>query len=283
VRRPYVPVSVALSIRRAPFSAEACISGLNFLPVLCEPVFAGRGARVVSLRYLSFLHDIKLGRLLPTGVLFPHPRTPGRGLGISHSPDDVCSRRNRRRWGASRYARAAIDGGSCGAQPVPRRKAGLHDHVRISSVTARRMPFIMVDTRTVGLPGSDVRSKPYHLPLPGNSRSYVGLEICTSTAIWTRRLPIFELVPKSIAALTSSAAGCGRHRIGRGPARCAGGADSFPSNVRGWLSIDRDIGSEVARHIRDRDPDFVFAALTGIDKTSHSAGHDAPIVLTRCA
>src|SRR5206468_10734756 len=35
---------------------------------------------------------------------------------------------------------------------------------------------------------------------------------------------------------------------------------------------------KVVRRIRDERPEFVFAALTGIDKTSHAEGHDAPIV-----
>jgi arylsulfatase A-like enzyme len=52
----------------------------------------------------------------------------------------------------------------------------------------------------------------------------------------------------------------------------------FTGNVRGWLDIDRDIGDEIVRRVREERPDFVFAALTGIDKTSHAEGHDAPIV-----
>jgi arylsulfatase A-like enzyme len=52
----------------------------------------------------------------------------------------------------------------------------------------------------------------------------------------------------------------------------------FTGDVRGWLDFDRDIVDKVVRRIRDERPEFVFAALTGIDKTSHAEGHDAPIV-----
>jgi arylsulfatase A-like enzyme len=52
----------------------------------------------------------------------------------------------------------------------------------------------------------------------------------------------------------------------------------FSGNVRGWLDIDRDVVEEVVRRVRDEQPDFVFAALTGIDKSSHAEGHDSPIV-----
>ena len=49
-------------------------------------------------------------------------------------------------------------------------------------------------------------------------------------------------------------------------------------NVAGWLEIDRRIGAEVARHVREVKPRAVFAALTGIDKTSHATGHDSAAV-----
>jgi len=91
---------------------------------------------------------------------------------------------------------------------------------------------------------------------------------------------MFELVSASIAALNVISRGLPtRDRIGRGARFIARTARThFRGNVRGWLAIDRDIGGEVAEQIRKKNPDFVFAALTGIDKTSHSAGHSAPIV-----
>jgi arylsulfatase A-like enzyme len=91
---------------------------------------------------------------------------------------------------------------------------------------------------------------------------------------------IFELVPSSIAALNVIGRGLSKDgRIGRGLKFVARTARThFRGNVGGWLAIDRDIGNEVAEQIRVKQPEFVFAALTGIDKSSHSAGHEAPIV-----
>jgi arylsulfatase A-like enzyme len=91
---------------------------------------------------------------------------------------------------------------------------------------------------------------------------------------------IFELVPSSIAALNVIGRGLSKDgRIGRGLRFVARTARThFRGNVVGWLAIDRDIGNEVAEQIRVKQPEFVFAALTGIDKSSHSAGHEAPIV-----
>ena len=48
--------------------------------------------------------------------------------------------------------------------------------------------------------------------------------------------------------------------------------------MQGWLAIDREISAQVVERIRRTHPDFVFAAFTGIDKTSHSEGHTAAYV-----
>ena len=52
----------------------------------------------------------------------------------------------------------------------------------------------------------------------------------------------------------------------------------FRGNVAGWLDIDREVAASVVRRIREDRPDFVFAALTGIDKTSHAVGHEGALV-----
>jgi arylsulfatase A-like enzyme len=51
----------------------------------------------------------------------------------------------------------------------------------------------------------------------------------------------------------------------------------FRGDVGRWLDIDRDIGRTVVKHVRTRRPAFTFAAFTGIDKSSHAVGHDAPL------
>ncbi len=112
--------------------------------------------------------------------------------------------------------------------------------------------------------------------LPGNSRSYVGPEMRHVDRDLDPSAPtIFELAQSSVAALNVISRGLEpEHRIGRSLGFVARTARThFTGKVQGWLAIDREIAAEVAGQIRDKQPDFVFSALTGIDKTSHSGGH----------
>ncbi|MDF1505879.1 alkaline phosphatase family protein, partial [Roseisolibacter sp. H3M3-2] len=121
---------------------------------------------------------------------------------------------------------------------------------------------------------------------PDAARSYVGAEMRHVDRDLAPGAPtLFELAGPGLAALNV---------IGRGlpmPDPLARAADftlraartHFSGNVAGWLRIDRDIGGQVAARVRagraaGAAPRVVFCALTGIDKTSHQAGHDAPIV-----
>jgi hypothetical protein len=112
---------------------------------------------------------------------------------------------------------------------------------------------------------------------PHYSRSYVGAEMRHIDGDIDAAAPtIFELAPSSLAALNMIGRGL---RPGTRMARDARFAlraarTHFSGNVRGWLAIDREIGSGVARRVREERPAVVFAALTGIDKTSHAEGHD---------
>jgi arylsulfatase A-like enzyme len=117
----------------------------------------------------------------------------------------------------------------------------------------------------------------------GNSRSYVGSEMRHVDRDLDPGAPtLFELAGagRAIGALNVIGRGLRRgDQIGRGPAFVARAARThFRGNVAGWLSIDRHVGEEVARRVRTYHPRVVFAALTGIDKTSHAAGHEAPVV-----
>jgi hypothetical protein len=117
--------------------------------------------------------------------------------------------------------------------------------------------------------------------LPGNSRSYVGFEMRHVDGDLARNAPtIFELAPSSIAALNVIGRGLRRGDvIGRGAGFVARAARThFSGKVDGWLAIDRDVAGKVAERIRKTNPAFVFAALTGIDKTSHSEGHEGAYV-----
>jgi len=117
--------------------------------------------------------------------------------------------------------------------------------------------------------------------LPGHSRSYVGIEMRLIDGDIDPAAPtIFDLVPSSIGALNMINRGLPRtNRIGYDLPFVARTAKThFSGKVGGWLSIDKYVAGEVADQIRRKRPDFVFAALTGIDKTSHSEGHSGTYV-----
>ncbi len=134
----------------------------------------------------------------------------------------------------------------------------------------------------VGLPGlrwyDRTRKTAHGL---GNSRSYVGAEMRhIDTDLDATAPTLFELAGPSVGALSVIARGLRRsERIGRSVRFVARAARThFTGNVDGWLEIDRQVGAEVVRYVRDHRPRFAFAALTGIDKTSHATGHDSPAV-----
>ena len=117
---------------------------------------------------------------------------------------------------------------------------------------------------------------------PHYSRSYVGAEMRHMDGDLDPAAPtLFELAPSSLAALNMIGRGLdAKSRIAR-DARFAlrAARTHFSGNVSGWLAIDRDVGASVARRVREERPAVVFAALTGIDKTSHSEGHDGAATL----
>jgi hypothetical protein len=144
-------------------------------------------------------------------------------------------------------------------------------------------PFVMGRyPGPIGLPGLrwyDRQRKTCRLP--GNSRSYVGFEMQYVDSDLDPDAPtIFELVPSSIAALNVISRGLAAENVlGRGTGFVIRTAlTHFTGRVGGWLEIDRDIASQVMERISASRPDFVFAALTGIDKTSHSEGHEGAYV-----
>ncbi|MEO8193317.1 MAG: alkaline phosphatase family protein [Gemmatimonadales bacterium] len=179
----------------------------------------------------------------------------------------------------------AMSRGIIPAMSALRDEGGLHTVTSVfPSVTGPAYaPFVMGRyPGPVGLPGLrwyDRERRTCHMP--GHSRSYVGVEMRLVDRDLDPRSPtIFELARSSIAALNVIGRGLNPDdRIGRGPGFAAKTAlIHFGGRVDGWLSIDRDISSQVAEQIRRKQPDFVFAALTGIDKTSHSEGHSGAYV-----
>jgi hypothetical protein len=120
---------------------------------------------------------------------------------------------------------------------------------------------------------------------PDHARSYVGAEMRHVDADLDPAAPtLFELAGTSLGALNVIGRGLPRAaRLGRGARFALRAARThFRGDVAGWLDIDRDVGAAVAERVRaaraSERPRVVFCALTGIDKTSHARGHDAPLV-----
>ena len=121
---------------------------------------------------------------------------------------------------------------------------------------------------------------------PDSARSYVGVEMRHLDGDLDPRAPtLFELAPPGLAALNMIARGLPAvDRIARGRAFAVRAAlTHFRGDVAGWLRIDREVGAQVAAGVRaryaaGRPPQVVFCALTGIDKTSHAAGHADPLI-----
>lgn len=120
---------------------------------------------------------------------------------------------------------------------------------------------------------------------PDYTRSYVGYQMAKVDPDLQADAPtIFERVDSSLGALSVITRGLDRGaRVGAISIANVGSMiraahTHFTGNVAGWLEIDGMVAAEVAARILEQRPEFVFAALTGIDKTSHAAGHTAPIV-----
>jgi arylsulfatase A-like enzyme len=178
-----------------------------------------------------------------------------------------------------------IDGGHLPAL------AALREEGQLSTITSAfpsvtgpaYAPFLMGRyPGSVGLPGLRWYDRSRRVArLTGHARSYVGADMRFVDRDIDRASPtIFELVKPSIGALSVIGRGLRRReRIGQSPAFIArAAATHFRGNVRGWLAIDRLVGEEAAFRLRKQRARYTFIALTGIDKTSHAEGHDAPIV-----
>lgn len=180
---------------------------------------------------------------------------------------------------------AALDDGALPALARLRAEGGLHTVTSaFPSVTGPAYaPFLMGRyPGPIGLPGLRWFDRERRVAsFPHYTRSYVGSEMRKVDGDLDPDAPtLFELAGPGLAALNVIGRGLHRRsRLGRGPRFVSRAARThFSGNVRGWLQIDREIGAELARRvIRDR-PRVVFCALTGIDKTSHAEGHDAPVV-----
>jgi arylsulfatase A-like enzyme len=123
---------------------------------------------------------------------------------------------------------------------------------------------------------------------PDFTRSYVGYQMGLVDRDLDAAAPtIFELCPRSVGALSVIGRGlAAEQRIGGldlGRLRSLGAVfraarTHFTGNVAGWLDIDREVAEQITSRLREYQPDYAFAALTGVDKTSHAQGHESPLV-----
>lgn len=186
--------------------------------------------------------------------------------------------------------RDALDRGDLPSLARLRSEGGLHTITSVfPSVTGPAYaPFLMGRSPgPVGLPGLRWYDRTRQVcSFPDYTRSYVGHQMRHVDADLAADSPtIFELFPESVAALSVIFRGLdASRRIGgvrfgalRDALRAA--RTHFRGNVRGWLDIDREVCERVMRQMKQHRPRYLFAALTGVDKTSHATGHEAGIVI----
>ena len=117
---------------------------------------------------------------------------------------------------------------------------------------------------------------------PDHARSYVGYEMGRIDRDLDAAAPtIFELVPNCLAALSVVTRGLARERrIGGLTVRSAVRAAvmHFRGRADRWLDLDREVGHTVVERMRKERPDYLFAAMTGVDKSSHARGASDPLV-----
>jgi hypothetical protein len=116
---------------------------------------------------------------------------------------------------------------------------------------------------------------------PHYTRSYIGSEM---------RKVDRDLLPPTLTAFERAGGGLAMmNMIGRGLPRknrlsdgvafaLRAGWTHFRGDVAGWLDVDRMLGAQMLSRVASERPPFTFASFCGVDKTSHSVGHRAPIV-----
>jgi hypothetical protein len=182
---------------------------------------------------------------------------------------------------------AAISSGALPALARLRDEGGMHTITScFPSVTGPAYaPFLMGRfPGPIGLPGLRWFDRARETcTFPDYTRSYVGYQMSAVDRDIAANAPtIFELCNTSIGALNVIGRGLpARNRIGSiTPLSALRAARThFAGNVAGWLQIDRDVAAHVTRRIRDEKPEFVFAALTGVDKVSHARGQTSPMIM----
>ena len=181
---------------------------------------------------------------------------------------------------------AALNSGALPALAQLRAEGGLYSVTTcFPSVTGPAYaPFLMGRfPGPIGLPGLRWFDRAREAcTFPDYTRSYVGYQMRhVDRDIAVDAPTIFELAGSSVGALNVIGRGLPKpNRIGSITALSVFRAarTHFSGDVDGWLQIDRDSASQVASRVREDHPDFVFAAMTGVDKVSHARGQDSPMI-----
>jgi hypothetical protein len=114
------------------------------------------------------------------------------------------------------------------------------------------------------------------------SRSYLGAEMRHLDGDLDPAHPtIFELAPSRFNAMSMLGRGTSAsERIGRDVRTLARAARThWSGDVDGWISLDQHVARRSIRHIIEKRPAFSCIALLGLDKASHSDGHDSSLAL----
>ncbi len=182
---------------------------------------------------------------------------------------------------------AALTSGALPALRRLRDEGGLHTVTScFPSVTGPAYaPFLMGRfPGPIGLPGLRWFDREREVcTFPDYTRSYVGYQMRAVDGDIDAEAPtIFELSASSLGALSVIGRGLApRDRIGGITALSAlrAARTHFSGNLDGWLQIDREVAAAVRQRVHDDRPEFVFAALTGVDKVSHALGHESPMMI----
>ncbi|MEO8880162.1 MAG: alkaline phosphatase family protein [Gemmatimonadaceae bacterium] len=112
------------------------------------------------------------------------------------------------------------------------------------------------------------------------ARSYLGAEMRHLDGDLDPSHPtIFELAPSRFNAMSMLGRGTNsRERIGRDARTLARAARThWSGDVDGWIAIDAQVARRSIEHIIEHRPAFSCVALLGLDKASHSDGHDSAL------
>lgn len=178
-----------------------------------------------------------------------------------------------------------MDAGEVPALAALRDAQGMHTLTTVfPSVTGPAyVPFLMGEHPAhVGLPGLRWFDRSRRdTAWPHFTRSYIGSEM---------RKVDRDLDPDRATAFERAGGGLAMmNMIGRGLPRrnrltdsvafaLRAGYTHFRGDVSGWLDVDRALARQMLDRVVHERPPFTFASFCGVDKTSHSVGHRAPIV-----